>query len=226
MHMTLRDCENVLSRVYRWLALSHSQTAILSHSKSMAYDDWERLTLRLGRSAPAMSLEDSLNRAVAGNRSLNRAYLSACDHTKVKAPDPIRTRKLNTFRPRQYCGGGPRWNPRCCKLFLIFQVFAFFCCCKFYVLMNSMCMYPPSHAIENGNGTCAPPVVFRTDNAQQQQSEMDVGICDFNIILMKCRQIKNHTSNQNAIVNAHAGVVVPKKTSANAQAGVVCTAES
>ena len=30
----------------------------------------------------------------------------------VKAPDPIRTRKLSTIGPAQYCGGGPRGNRR------------------------------------------------------------------------------------------------------------------
>ena len=41
------------------------------------------------------------------------------DHTMVKAPDPIRTPKLSTIGPAQYCGGGPRGNRRC-RMFLHF----------------------------------------------------------------------------------------------------------
>ena len=41
------------------------------------------------------------------------------DHTMVKAPDPIRTPKLSTIGPAQYCGGGPRGNRRC-RMFLPF----------------------------------------------------------------------------------------------------------
>ena len=35
-------------------------------------------------------------------------------HTMVKPPDPIRTPKLSTIGPAQYCGGGPRGNRRWC----------------------------------------------------------------------------------------------------------------
>ena len=31
-------------------------------------------------------------------------------HTKVKTSDPVRSQKLSTFGPTQYCGGGPRGN--------------------------------------------------------------------------------------------------------------------
>ena len=46
------------------------------------------------------------------------------DHTMVKAPDPIRTPKLSTIGPAQYCGGGPRGNRRC-RMFLPFCRFGF-----------------------------------------------------------------------------------------------------
>ena len=35
----------------------------------------------------------------------------------VKPPDPIRTPKLSTIGPAQYCGGGPRGNRRCLFVF-------------------------------------------------------------------------------------------------------------
>ena len=38
-------------------------------------------------------------------------------HTMVKPPDPIRTPKLSTIGPAQYCGGGPRGNRRCLFVF-------------------------------------------------------------------------------------------------------------
>ena len=36
----------------------------------------------------------------------------------VKPPDPIRTLKLSTIGPAQYCGGGPRGNRRWCTFLL------------------------------------------------------------------------------------------------------------
>ena len=44
--------------------------------------------------------------------------LTSYAHTMVKPPDPIRTPKLSTIGPAQYCGGGPRGNRRWCT-FLI-----------------------------------------------------------------------------------------------------------
>ena len=38
--------------------------------------------------------------------------LSSYVHTRVKAPDPIRTPKLSILGPAQYYGGGPRGNRR------------------------------------------------------------------------------------------------------------------
>ena len=35
----------------------------------------------------------------------------------VKTSDPVRSRKLSTIGPTQYCGGGPRGN-RWCRTFL------------------------------------------------------------------------------------------------------------
>ena len=40
--------------------------------------------------------------------------LTSYAHTMVKPPDPIRTPKLSTIGPAQYCGGGPRGNRRWC----------------------------------------------------------------------------------------------------------------
>ena len=42
-------------------------------------------------------------------------------HTMVKPPDPIRTPKLSTIGPAQYCGGGPRGNRRCLFVFAKLQ---------------------------------------------------------------------------------------------------------
>ena len=43
-------------------------------------------------------------------------------HTMVKPPDPIRTPKLSTIGPAQYCGGGPRGNRRWCTFSLFFAI--------------------------------------------------------------------------------------------------------
>ena len=43
-------------------------------------------------------------------------------HTWVKPPDPIRTPKLSTHGPTQYCGGGPRGNRRCCMFLVSKQI--------------------------------------------------------------------------------------------------------
>jgi hypothetical protein len=37
-------------------------------------------------------------------------------HTTLNAPYLVRTAKLSRVRPCQYYGGGPRGNPRCCRL--------------------------------------------------------------------------------------------------------------
>jgi hypothetical protein len=37
-------------------------------------------------------------------------------HTTMNAPYLVRTAKLSIVRPCQYYGGGPRGNPRCCRL--------------------------------------------------------------------------------------------------------------
>ena len=44
--------------------------------------------------------------------------LTSYAHTMVKPPDPIRTPKLSTIGPAQYCGGGPRGNRRWCTFLL------------------------------------------------------------------------------------------------------------
>ena len=52
------------------------------------------------------------------------------DHTRVKAPHPIRTAKLSTLGPDQYFGRGLQGNLGCCKSFLFFSlatIFFFFC---------------------------------------------------------------------------------------------------
>ena len=43
---------------------------------------------------------------------LTNNVLTSYVHTMVKPPDPIRTPKLSTIGPAQYCGGGPRGNRR------------------------------------------------------------------------------------------------------------------
>ena len=43
-----------------------------------------------------------------------------CGHRTLKAPHPVRSAKLSKVSPSQYCGGGPRGNPRCCSSVLFF----------------------------------------------------------------------------------------------------------
>ncbi len=47
-----------------------------------------------------------------------------CGHRTLKAPHPVRSAKLSKVSPSQYCGGGPRGNPRCCSFFLFFFDFS------------------------------------------------------------------------------------------------------
>eukprot|EP00980_Cylindrotheca_fusiformis_P005807 scaffold1223_cov119-Cylindrotheca_fusiformis.AAC.10 len=49
---------------------------------------------------------------------IRSSYLDGNDHTNMTAPLPVRSAKLSMFGPGQYYGGGPRWNPRCCSLFV------------------------------------------------------------------------------------------------------------
>ncbi len=44
--------------------------------------------------------------------------IDICGHRTLKAPHPVRSAKLSKVSPSQYCGGGPRGNPRCCSSFL------------------------------------------------------------------------------------------------------------
>ena len=46
-----------------------------------------------------------------------RATINICGHRTLKAPHPVRSAKLSKVSPSQYCGGGPRGNPRCCSSF-------------------------------------------------------------------------------------------------------------
>ena len=55
----------------------------------------------------------------------NPITLASNGHTTVKPPDPIRTPKLSTIGPAQYCGGGPRGNRRCRLFFGILEVGAY-----------------------------------------------------------------------------------------------------
>ena len=43
-----------------------------------------------------------------------------CGHRTLKAPHPVRSAKLSKASPSQYCGGGPRGDPRCCSSFFDF----------------------------------------------------------------------------------------------------------
>ena len=42
-------------------------------------------------------------------------HSNICGHRTLKAPHPVRSAKLSKVSPSQYCGGGPRGNPRCCS---------------------------------------------------------------------------------------------------------------
>ena len=53
-------------------------------------------------------------------RCCNRDNDSSFDHTMVDTPHPIRTAKLSTIGPNQYCGGGPRGNLGCRMFFFFF----------------------------------------------------------------------------------------------------------
>ena len=50
-------------------------------------------------------------------RCCNRDSGSSFDHTMVDTPHPIRTAKLSTIGPDQYCGGGQRGNLGCWMFF-------------------------------------------------------------------------------------------------------------
>ena len=54
-------------------------------------------------------------------RCCNRGNYSSFDHTMVDTPHPIRTTKLSTIGPNQYCGGGPRGNLGC-RMFFFFSL--------------------------------------------------------------------------------------------------------
>ena len=57
-------------------------------------------------------------------RCCNRDNDSSFDHTMVDTPHPIRTAKLSTIGPNQYCGGGPRGNLGC-RIFFFLNNFFF-----------------------------------------------------------------------------------------------------
>ena len=59
-------------------------------------------------------------------RCCNRDKDSSFDHTMVDTPHPIRTAKLSTIGPNQYCGGGPRGNLGCRMFFFPTFFFPFF----------------------------------------------------------------------------------------------------
>ena len=59
-------------------------------------------------------------------RCCNRDKDSSFDHTMVDTPHPIRTAKLSTIGPDQYCGGGPRGNLGCRMFFFVFFLHTFF----------------------------------------------------------------------------------------------------
>ena len=41
-----------------------------------------------------------------------------CGHRDLKIPHPVRSAQSSKSSPSQYCGGGPRGNPRCCSFFI------------------------------------------------------------------------------------------------------------
>ena len=55
----------------------------------------------------------------ATTSEMKTCSLTSYAHTMVKPPDPIRTPKLSTIGPAQYCGGGPRGNRRWCTFFTL-----------------------------------------------------------------------------------------------------------
>ena len=59
-------------------------------------------------------------------RCCNRDSDSSFDHTMVDTPHPIRTAKLSTIGPDQYCGGGPRGNLGCRTFFVLPRTNLFF----------------------------------------------------------------------------------------------------
>ena len=59
-------------------------------------------------------------------RCCNRDSGSSFDHTMVDTPHPIRTAKLSTIGPDQYCGGGPRGNLGCRMFFVLPRTNLFF----------------------------------------------------------------------------------------------------
>ena len=72
-----------------------------------------------GPSGVSQPIRNSLN--TWWGMSMDTSHSSASyAHTMVKPPDPIRTPKLSTIGPAQYCGGGPRGNRRWCT-FLPYQ---------------------------------------------------------------------------------------------------------
>ena len=54
-----------------------------------------------------------------------KLYTSNYGHMHQKAPDPVRSPKLNWWQPCQYCGGRPRGNTACCSFFYLFFSFIF-----------------------------------------------------------------------------------------------------
>ena len=47
-------------------------------------------------------------------------------HMPGKAPRSVRSSKLSPGQPRQYCGGGPHGNTRCCRLLSFFYFLILF----------------------------------------------------------------------------------------------------
>ena len=57
--------------------------------------------------------------------AVSLANADICGHRTVKAPHPVRSAKLSTVSPSQYCGGGPRGKLGCCSSFFRCLLFAF-----------------------------------------------------------------------------------------------------
>ena len=62
---------------------------------------------------------DLCRKSLEGISAESVMLFSSYAHTMVKPPDPIRTPKLSTIGPAQYCGGGPRGNRRWCTFLKI-----------------------------------------------------------------------------------------------------------
>jgi hypothetical protein len=63
------------------------------------------------------------------------------DHTTMTAPLPVCSAKLSIVGPGQYYGGGPRWNPGCCR-----STFRFCSLFSFHLILTDCLSSAARHA--------------------------------------------------------------------------------